>query len=293
VETGLMLLSQAKKDGVTLNLVMSRCLIALCSRRFEKAYALGERVFSFVSGRPQIDSKWAWVALTVYRQTIAAGVVPTVEIFSQVLGCLQLPHDASLRNRLIDNLGVSTDSPKRSSLYSLVDGFGEYDPRAFSLFEEAAFRGIIPFVSFKESTIVVDARELQVHTAKVYLLTVLKGLKNQFAAGAKLPNIVILLPTERKQIQSPTGERVISVAGRIGQAIAAMLRRLGLAYQGNESYGKIRIFGIVVKKWLRPKLAYPFGLGVVTPSILSSQSRLGKAISDQQRNIRTGNLFLD
>lgn len=234
----------------------------------------------------------------VYRQTIAAGVVPTVEIFSQVLGCLQLPHDASLRNRLIDNLGVSTDSPKRSSLYSLVDGFGEYDPRAFSLFEEAAFRGIIQFVSFKESTIVVDARELQVHTAKVYLLTVLKGLKNQFAAGAKLPNIVILLPTERKQIQSSTGEKVISIAGRIGQAIAAMLRRLGLVYQGNESYGKIRIFGIVVKKWLQPKFAYPFGgkgigLGVVTPSILSSQSRLGKGISDQQRNIRTGNLFLD
>ncbi|XP_058213156.1 pentatricopeptide repeat-containing protein MRL1, chloroplastic [Rhododendron vialii] len=298
VEIGLRLLSQAKKDGVTLNLVMSRCLIAMCSRRFEKAYALGEPIFSFNSGRPQIDSKWASLALKVYRQTILAGIVPTMEIFSQVLGCLQLPHDASLRNSLVENLGVSTDSPKRSTLYSLVDGFGEYDPRAFSLFEEAASRGIIPCVSFKEIPIVIDATELHVHTAKVYLLTVLKGLKNQLAAGAKLPNIVILLPTESIQIQSPAGEKVISVAGRIGQAVAAMLRRLGLAYKGNESYGKIRIFGVVTKKWLQPKLAYPFGwrgigLGVATPSVLSSSSWLGKGISDQQRNIRTGNLFSD
>lgn len=75
------------------------------------------------------------MALKVYRQTILAGIVPTMEIFSQVLGCLQLPHDASLRNSLVENLGVSIDSPKRSTLYSLVDGFGEYDPRAFSLFE--------------------------------------------------------------------------------------------------------------------------------------------------------------
>ncbi|KAI8554125.1 hypothetical protein RHMOL_Rhmol05G0073600 [Rhododendron molle] len=298
VEIGLRLLSQAKKDGVILNLVMSRCLIAMCSRRFEKAHALGEPVFSFNSGRPQIDSKWASLALKVYRQTILAGIVPTMEIFSQVLGCLQLPHDASSRNSLVENLGVGTDSPKRSTLYSLVDGFGEYDPRAFSLFEEAASRGIIPSVSFKEIPIVVDATELHVHTAKVYLLTVLKGLKNQLAAGAKLPNIVILLPTESIQIQSPAGEKVISVAGRIGQAVAAMLRRLGLAYKGNESYGKIRIFGVVTKRWLQPKLAYPFGgkgigLGVATPSILSSSSRLGKGIRDQQRNIRTGNLFSD
>lgn len=85
---------------------------------------------------------------------------------------------------------------------------------------------------------------------------------------------------------------------RIGQAITAMLRRLGLAYKGNESYGQIRIFGVVTKRWLQPKLAYPFGgkgigLGVATPSILSSSSWLGKGISDQQRNIRTGNLFSD
>uniref|UniRef100_A0A5B7AR55 PROP1-like PPR domain-containing protein n=1 Tax=Davidia involucrata TaxID=16924 RepID=A0A5B7AR55_DAVIN len=287
LEVGLMLLSQAKKDGVAPNLVMCRCFIAMCIRRFERACTLGEPVLSFNPGWPQIDSKWTSLALMVYRETIAAGVVPTEEEFSQVLGCLQLPHDSSLRNRLIENLGVSTDTSRSSNLCSLVDGFGEYDPRAFSLLEEAASLGIVPCVSFKESPIFVDARKLQIHTAEVYLLTVLKGLKHRLAAGAKLPNITILLPIEKTQIQSPNGEKTINLAGRISQAIAALLRRLRLPYQGNESYGKIRINGIAVKRWFRPKLASPFS-GKQT-----ELSWLGKGITHQQRNIRTGNLSLD
>lgn len=75
------------------------------------------------------------LVLRVYREAIIAGVVPTMEEFSQVLGCLRLPHDASLKNRLIENLGVSAETSKGSNLCSLLDGFGEYDPRAFSLLE--------------------------------------------------------------------------------------------------------------------------------------------------------------
>lgn len=71
----------------------------------------------------------------VYRETILAGVIPTIDELSQVLGCLKLPHDVSVRNRLIENLAVNTNASKGASLYSLIDGFGEYDPRAFSLVE--------------------------------------------------------------------------------------------------------------------------------------------------------------
>lgn len=71
----------------------------------------------------------------VYRDTIAAGVTPTIDVLSQVLGCLQLPHDPSLKNRLIENLAVRVDTSRPSNLSSLIDGFGEYDPRAFSLLE--------------------------------------------------------------------------------------------------------------------------------------------------------------
>ncbi|GAB2267631.1 hypothetical protein Dimus_002612 [Dionaea muscipula] len=61
-------------------------------------------------------------------------------------------------------------------------------------------------------------------------------------------------------------------------------------YHGNESNGKIRISGVTAKRWLQPKLV---------PSMAGKQAELGlshlwlgKAISHQQRNIRTGNLSL-
>lgn len=82
-----------------------------------------------------------------------------------------------------------------------------------------------------------------------------------------------------------------SLFNRVGQSVAALLRRLGLDYQGNESRGKIRISGLTMKRWFLPKLASPF---TGKPEELgSSQLRLGKGIAHQQRNIRTGNLSLD
>ncbi|XP_022747971.1 pentatricopeptide repeat-containing protein MRL1, chloroplastic-like [Durio zibethinus] len=291
LEVGLMLLSQARKDGVAPNLIMSRCIIGMCLRRFGKACIVGEPVLSFNSGRPHIENKWTSIALAVYRETIVTGTVPCMEVVSQILGCLQLPRDDSLRSRLIENLEVSADSSRFASLSSLIDGFGEYDPRAFSLLEEAASFGIVQCVSFKESPIVIDARELQINTAEVYLLTILKSLKHRLAAGAKLPSISVLLPLEKAQILTSEGEKSINLAGRIGQAITALLRRLGLPYQGNESNGKIRINGLALQRWFRPKLASPF---TGKPGEWNaSQMRLGKGISHQQRSIRTGNLSLD
>lgn len=288
VEAGLLLLSQAKKDGVSPNLVMCRSLVGMCFRKFEKACAFGEPVLSFNTGRPQMDNKWTSSALMVYRETVGAGVVPSMDVFSRVLGCLKLPHDVSVRTRLVENLGVSTDTSKCPNLCSLIDGFGAYDPRAFSLFEEAASLEIVPCVSLKKSPIVVDLRDLPIHTAEVYLLTVLKGLKHRLAAGAKLPSVNVLLPTKKAHI----GEKTINLAGRISQAIGALLRRLGLRYQGNESYGKIRISGLALKRWFQPKLAAsPFS---GKPTDLSmGQSRLGTGITFQQRNIRTGDLSLE
>ncbi|KAK8625138.1 hypothetical protein V6N13_090016 [Hibiscus sabdariffa] len=290
LEVGLMLLSKASDDGVATNLIMSRCIIDMCLRRFKKACTVGEPVLSFNSGRPHIKNKWTSVALTVYRETINAGTVPTMEVVSKILGCLQLPRDDSLRSRLAENLEVTADPSRYSSLGSLIDGFGEYDPCAFSVLEEAASFGIVPCVSFKQNPIVVDARELQINTAEVYLLTILKGLKHRLAAGAKLPSISVLLPLEKATLLTSEGERSIDLAGRIGRAMAALLRRIGLPYQGNESYGKIRINGLALRRWFQPKLASPF---IGKPGEWNaSQMRLGKGISNQQRNIRTGNLSL-
>ncbi|KAJ1393768.1 Tetratricopeptide-like helical domain superfamily, partial [Sesbania bispinosa] len=291
IEAAQMLLSQAKNDGVAPNLIMCRCIIGMCLRRFERACFVGEPVLSFASGRPQVNNKWTSLALMVYRETIGAGEKPTSEILSQILGCMQLPYDTSVKNRLVENLGVSAESSRSSNLFSLVDGFGEYDPRAFSILEEAASHGVVPSVSFKVSPIVIDAKEFHAFTAEVYFLTVLKGLKHRLAAGARLSNIIILLPVEKTKVSSPKGEKFVNLAGRVGQVVAALLRRLQIPYQGNESYGKLRINGLALTKWFQPKLASPFSGKPGDWS--SSQSRLGKSISHQQRNIRTGNLSLD
>lgn len=71
----------------------------------------------------------------VYRETISAGVIPTIEVFSQVLGCLQFPRDSSLRSQFIENLGFHIDASRCSNICSLLDGFGEYDTRSFSVLE--------------------------------------------------------------------------------------------------------------------------------------------------------------
>lgn len=81
------------------------------------------------------------------------------------------------------------------------------------------------------------------------------------------------------------------LVNRISQAVAALLRRLGLTYQGNESFGKIRINGVSIKKWFQPKLNSPFR-GKAT-DFNSFQARLGRGIIHQQRNIRTVNLSLE
>ncbi|XP_065865930.1 pentatricopeptide repeat-containing protein MRL1, chloroplastic isoform X2 [Euphorbia lathyris] len=184
LDVGCMLLSQVKEDSVTPTLIMYKCIIGMCLRRYEKACAVGEPVLSFDLDQPQLKNEWTNMALSAYRETIAAGEKPTMEVVSQVLGCLRFPYDASLKKRLLENLSATADSSKFSNLCCLVDGFGEYDPRAFSLLEEAASLGTVPSVSFKQSPIVIDAKSLQIHIAEVYLLKTMKGLKHRLAAGS-------------------------------------------------------------------------------------------------------------
>lgn len=90
------------------------------------------------------------LSLTVYRESILAGITPTIGVLSRVLGCLQFPYDASLKSKIIDNLGVTADPTKFSNLFSLVEGFGEYDPRAFSLLEVLIFIICILYVIYYE-----------------------------------------------------------------------------------------------------------------------------------------------
>lgn len=101
-------------------------------------------------------------ALMIYREIITAGIVPSVEVFSQVLGCLQLPRDTHVRNRLVENLVVSSNSSRRSNLCSLLDGFGEYDPRSFSLLEvsEQLNKQFNSFIVYLFATLIIEVNWL-------------------------------------------------------------------------------------------------------------------------------------
>ncbi|KAF3532260.1 hypothetical protein DY000_02036548 [Brassica cretica] len=287
-EVSFKLLSRAKEDGVSPNFIMCRCITSLCKRRFEKASAAGEPVVSFKSGRPQIENKWTSMALMVYRETISGGTVPTTEVVSQVLGCLQLPHDADLRDRLVSNLG-NISSQRQHNIFPLVDGFGEYDPRAFSLLEEATSLGVLPSMSFNKVPLFFDTTELPKNVAEVYLLTIFKGLKHRLAAGAKIPHINLIISIEEKEITTPEGEKTIDLAGRVGQDISALLRRLGIPYHRKDA--KLRINGVALKNWFQPKLDSPFS--TKPGDLRSSQVPLGNQITRQQRSIRLGNLSLE
>eukprot|EP01018_Ginkgo_biloba_P016713 Gb_33501 [translate_table: standard] len=293
-ELAFKLFSRATMDGVVPTLTMCDCVTGLCLRRFQKVSSLGQSIVSFDLGNAQIHNQWTSWALLVYRQTVAAGVVPTMEALSQVLGCLRMPVNAAQRVSLIESLGFNASTAKQSNLYSLIDGFGVYDPRAFSLYEEAASLGVVPCFSYKDNPMNVDAREMQVYAIEVYLLTILKGLKHRLAAGAQLPNITVRLPVEKVPVTSVKGQKVVSVSGRTGQVVGALLRRLNLPYQGNEAYGKIRISGKAIKHWLRPKSYSPsiqFSGKVLGSS--SPVSHLAKSINEQQRTIRTEDLSFD
>ena len=121
---------------------------------------------------------------------------------------------------------------------------------------------------------------------QVSLLTTLKSLKHRLAAGARLPNVTILLPTEKKQVDLDEREKTIKLAGRVGQAVGSLLRRLGIKYQGEESHGRMRISGLTLRRWFNPKFTSKPSTG--TPAeLLPLSSRLAKGIADQQRDIRS------
>nr|XP_034573179.1 pentatricopeptide repeat-containing protein MRL1, chloroplastic isoform X5 [Setaria viridis] len=285
-QLGLDLFEQLKIDGIGINPTIIGSLTGLCLQMFDSDLSLGNIIVNFSLGKPQIDNKWTSSAIMVYREAVSTGLVPSSDVLSQVLGCLRLPHDNSLKSSFIENMGISCDIPHNPNINSLFEGFGEYDIRAFSMLEEAASLGAVSSISMKDTRIVIDARKLKIYSAEVSLLTTLRSLKHRLAAGARLPNVTILLPTEKKQVDIDEREKTLKLSGRIGQAIGSLLRRLGISYQGEESHGRMRINGLTLRRWFNPKLNSKSS-SAAPADLLPLSSRLAKGIADQQRDIRS------
>ncbi|WVZ58406.1 hypothetical protein U9M48_008682 [Paspalum notatum var. saurae] len=288
-QLGLDLFGQLKIDGIGINPTIIGSLTGLCLKMFDNDLSLGNIIVNFSLGKPQIDNKWTSSAISVYREAVSSGLLPSSDVLSQVLGCLRLPCNSSLNSIFIENMGMHCDILQHPNINSLFEGFGEYDIRAFSILEEAASLGVVASISMKDNRIVIDARKLKIYAAEVSLLTTLRSLKHRLAAGARLPNVTILLPTEKKQVDIDEKEKTLKLAGRIGQAIGSLLRRLGISYQGEESHGRMRINGLTLRRWFNPKLNSKSS--PAAPSdLLPLPSRLAKGIADQQRDIRSNSL---
>eukprot|EP00252_Welwitschia_mirabilis_P018878 TRINITY_DN4236_c0_g1_i2.p1 TRINITY_DN4236_c0_g1~~TRINITY_DN4236_c0_g1_i2.p1 ORF type:complete len:513 (+),score=117.98 TRINITY_DN4236_c0_g1_i2:201-1739(+) len=282
------LFSSAMTDGIMPDLTTCNCILGLCLRRFQQDSACGQSLVRDETGNTQIHNQWTSWALLTYRQLISARVKPTKETLSQLLGCLRMPVS------VIEEGGNNKRYHKQSKYPPLTEGFGVYDPRAFSLYEEAASLGIVPPFYSRDVVVSIDVRHMEVFIAEVYLLTVIKGVKHRLAGGAEAPNITIRLPIEEITVKSSNGEKLINACGRTGQAVAALLRRLDLPYQGKEAQGRIRISGKPLRQWMSPK-HYPnnfhfHGRASTSrnPSVL-----LGKHILDQRGKIQTKDFSVD
>ncbi|KAF8655211.1 hypothetical protein HU200_061214 [Digitaria exilis] len=171
-QLGLDLFQQLKIDGIDINPTIVGSLTGLCLQMFDSDLSLGNIFVNFSSGKPQIDNKWTSSAIIVYRVAVSNGLIPSSDVLSQVLGCLRLPHDNSLKSNFIENMGISCEISQHPNINSLFEGFGEYDIRAFSILEEAASLGAVASISMKDTRIVIDARRLKIFTAEVPLLPV-------------------------------------------------------------------------------------------------------------------------
>lgn len=297
------LFMSARTEGIKPNVTICDSITSLCLQQIISSAPAPQVSLTMIPAADLINiaarDQWLTWALAIYRQTIEAGAVPTIESLSSLLGCLRKPEVSrndppSFEDTFNHQYPTGFAQPQPTPVASTAfDGFGIYDPRALSLFEEASALNIAP--TFKYATvepIIINAEFMPVHAAEVCLLTVLKGLTQRHAAGARVPAVIIKTHPVKKEIYRPKGGLIsMTVADKTGQAIGALIRRLKLKAQGYVSTGEVRLTVIELLKWLNPKptatnptipLKNPFAFPG-TP-----QSLLAKTIADQQRAIRLG-----
>ncbi|KAJ7549606.1 hypothetical protein O6H91_07G059700 [Diphasiastrum complanatum] len=291
-DAGFQLYLRATSKGVIPNVQICSSIIGLCLKRIRKnapppPYACPLGPLHTVTGKEEAHEQWASWALAAYRQTISASAVPTIKLFSRLLGCLRIPVIMPPKG-LYANGGIfSASGMQSSSKHSMMEGFGMYDPRALTLYEEASALGVVPHFSYTNGPIILDAQTMPSFAAEVCVLTILKGLKHRHAAGARLPSVIIKLDVDGMTLVTPSGNtKLVSTCSRTGQAIHALLKRLKLLHNGYASAGRLRITGKAVEKWLKPSKEETIKPFLQLQESLALSSVLGKGILEQQRAIR-------
>ncbi|KAL3694989.1 hypothetical protein R1sor_008640 [Riccia sorocarpa] len=289
------LYTNAMADGVLPNQAMCDSIIGICYTCLRKRLRAPEYTSSIglisgsALGAPY--QQWTTWALSVYRQTLAAGVTPTIGSLSLLLGCLRTEETRPEKGLFDDTFFSHYDSVKDLPA-SILDGNGLYDPRALGLFEEAASMGIVPRFNYTAGPMTLNAETMPSYVAEVSLLSLLRGLRHRHSIGAQLFPVTILHFVEKKQTLTATNEiKELSISGRSGQVMAALLRRLKIHYTGHESSGKLKISVASIRKWLKPTARSHLAFGSQpSPGLrpLGRSSMVAKGIAEQQRDIRFG-----
>ncbi|CAM6108523.1 unnamed protein product [Calypogeia fissa] len=297
------LYTSGRTEGVVPNEAMCASVIAICYARIKKKHrstSYPTTSIGLLAGQT-IEApyeQWASWAVAVYRHAVAANVVPTIKSLSLLLGCLRIPEVSHEKSYLSDDAfyfpghlrGLRPSSPSLSHM----EGAGFYDARALALFEEAASMGVVPSINYRAGPITVNAQFMPSYVAEVYLISLLKGLKQRHNDGQQLFPVTIYYSTETKRRVTSTANKLreITITGRTGQGVAALLRRLRLHFHGHESSGKLKIDTASIRNWLKPTTAFqplqrhqelgPFG---------PPHTFLGQGIAEQQRNIRMAEVY--
>ncbi|KAL2632785.1 hypothetical protein R1flu_004264 [Riccia fluitans] len=289
------LYTNAMADGVVPNQAMCDSIIGICYSSLRKKLKAPEYTYSIglVSG-PALGApyqQWTTWALSVYRQTLATGVTPTIGSLSLLLGCLRKEETRPVKSIFDDTMYLHYDSLKDLPA-SILDGDGLYDPRALGLFDEAASMGIVPRFNYTAGPMTLNAEAMPSYLAEVSLVSLLRGLRKRHSIGAQLFPVTILHFVQKKQTLTATKEvKELSVSGRSGQVMAALLRRLKIHYTGHESSGKLKISVASIRKWLKPTTRSNLLFGTQASTGLRQFGRgnvLSKGIAEQQRAIRSG-----
>ncbi|BFI30967.1 protein MpPPR_29 [Marchantia polymorpha subsp. ruderalis] len=295
-DIGFQLYAKARGEGLVPNQSICDSVIGMCYARIRQRLPapgyLETRGVLAGSSMEEPHKQWTSWALSAYRQTVAAGYTPTIKSVSLLMGCLRKHETPERRTALEDSLFAHHEIPENQPL-SILDSGSLYDPKALAIFEEAATMGIVPRFNYTAGPITLSAETLPSYVAEVSLITLLKGLKKRHYAGAQLYPVTINHFVEIKRTLTATREvKELHISGRSGQAMAALLRRLKLHYQGHESSGKLRITVASIKKWLKPISQSEVAAETQQSQRPSSMSPrnvfVAKSIAEQQRAIRTG-----
>ncbi|CAI5505906.1 unnamed protein product [Closterium sp. Naga37s-1] len=123
VEQAFSLYHEAQVDGARIGHAICESMIEICMEQHRTgapkpsfSFVIGHLPMAFDLRHP--DNDWAECGLAVYRQSVACGVIPTLNLLSKLLWLLRTPHSSSPRTPLATYAAAGETSGESASPFS-------------------------------------------------------------------------------------------------------------------------------------------------------------------------------